>query len=603
MRVTEAWAVLGLEPTDDARAAKRAYSGLLKQIDVDRDPKGFIRLREALELALHYGANIPEWESDDYDDAEWAEDEALAPDDSPAFQAVGTGQPCAPYVDAGDMRTPALPGGASALAEASHRLGRLLFDPEPVESAEIEAAGVVLLAEVDKAAVDDAAATERWLLGALVDSIPRSDPLIGPAMDHFGWDNAVRPRDYGFGYDLDTLHQRRSDHAKLNRLLSFSMQAEGAILQKFEMAGDQRAIEELRGTGRTRVSPFELSLPIDVQRFLKETLAAHPMMEHDLDPGQLAFWRAYFEGRHLPDHFWLTLLVTPPILALATTFGLEGAGVTPPLSFFPALGVALAVTLIGILAYIELRARAAARDRAAHDHGYQSRRAEPWLAASLVLPTVAGLMSFDLVAGIGWSVVALAVGIGTFLTTRAPVKAEDGSMLGPRALSATTLIACAAVMFALISIGPVHLLGPVIVLCYAGYRGHEAAAINMRGISARKARAVIAATGLLAAAAMVPLVLFVPGPPPPALLMLVPVATAAQHLATAHLFFSAGRYEWGARVAAALFYFTAGRMLFGGRAEALTVAIMVYVLLYSLARAIVAFRQEMKRGEEPPAYF
>jgi hypothetical protein len=604
MRVAEAWAVLGLEPTDDTRATKRAYSGLLKQIDVDRDPKGFIRLREALELALQYGSVIPAWDSDDYDDsAEWQDEEALAADEALASGVEAEEQAFEPYETAGAWQPAAPPEGQGGLAEASQRLSRLLFDPEPVEPAEIEAAGEALLAEVDKAAVDEAAGTERWLLGALVDSIPRSDPLIGPAMDHFGWDNAVRPRDYGFGYDLDTLHQRRADQAELSRIVSFSVKADGPFIEKIDTERDQRAIEELRRPGRTRVSPFELSLPGDVRRFLKETLATHPMMEHDLDPGQLAFWRAYFQGRHLPDHFWIILFGTPPVIVLVGFLSVKLGGADAPISLLTAFGLAYAATLIGIAASIEIRARASARDRAIYDHGYRSGPAKAWLAVSLAMPPLAGLMRFDLIAGVGWSAVALAAAIGTILATRVPTKEESESTLGPRGVSGSTLLACAAVCYALIPPGPAHLLGPLLALCYVGYRGHDAAAIIMREISAGKARLIIAGAGLLVAAAMAPLFLFAPGFPPPALLMLVPVALAAQHLATAHQYLSTGGLEWGARAVGILFYVIAARTLFEGRDAALVVAIMVYVLLYALARTTVAFRQEMRGPEKPPAYF
>jgi hypothetical protein len=67
------WAVLGIAPTDDTKAVKKAYAVRLKQVRPDEDPAGFQRLREAYEWALKYGvvwAKHHLEESDDEDDFE-----------------------------------------------------------------------------------------------------------------------------------------------------------------------------------------------------------------------------------------------------------------------------------------------------------------------------------------------------------------------------------------------------------------------------------------------------------------------------------------------------------------------------------------------------
>ena len=52
MSETADWEALGLDPTDDAEAVKRAYRARLKVVGPDRDPEGFQRLRAAYEAVM-----------------------------------------------------------------------------------------------------------------------------------------------------------------------------------------------------------------------------------------------------------------------------------------------------------------------------------------------------------------------------------------------------------------------------------------------------------------------------------------------------------------------------------------------------------------------
>jgi hypothetical protein len=46
------WAILGIEPTTDVSAIRRAYAQALRQTNPDEDPAGFAQLRQAYEIAL-----------------------------------------------------------------------------------------------------------------------------------------------------------------------------------------------------------------------------------------------------------------------------------------------------------------------------------------------------------------------------------------------------------------------------------------------------------------------------------------------------------------------------------------------------------------------
>ncbi|CAN0455625.1 unnamed protein product, partial [Ectocarpus fasciculatus] len=57
------WKDLEIDKTDDKRTIKRAYTKILKTIDVEANPQAFIALREAYDYAL----GPAQWE-DDYED-------------------------------------------------------------------------------------------------------------------------------------------------------------------------------------------------------------------------------------------------------------------------------------------------------------------------------------------------------------------------------------------------------------------------------------------------------------------------------------------------------------------------------------------------------
>lgn len=54
------WEILGIEPTNDIKAIKRAYAKQLKQINMDTEIEQFQQLKEALDLAKHFAKFITE---------------------------------------------------------------------------------------------------------------------------------------------------------------------------------------------------------------------------------------------------------------------------------------------------------------------------------------------------------------------------------------------------------------------------------------------------------------------------------------------------------------------------------------------------------------
>lgn len=236
-----AWRRLGIEPTTDTSAIRRAYAARLRAMDVDADRDGFAGLRDARDLALRLAA-------EDRLDTEPAEEAAPAPLEGeqvaiPVPQTgfgwtgvlAGTGDPALslpppdgalhPAALASDARPAAdtpgdvlpLPDPADLLAcadkaggwyvarhgvaaeeaRADRTLHALLFprgedeDRERPMTAEEEeqaqAALAAVIADVRGGDIDQQARGEIWIADILAHGWPRSDPLLAPAADAFGW--------------------------------------------------------------------------------------------------------------------------------------------------------------------------------------------------------------------------------------------------------------------------------------------------------------------------------------------------------------------------------------------------------------------------------
>lgn len=244
-----AWCRLGIEPTTDQGAIRRAYADALRAMDVDADVAGFAALRDARDTVLAWARRQAAVDAE----AQVTES-AAAPADEPAF-VPGTWPHAAPRLDlprsadgadvvAGedhgrDALVPApafnpaqgpadaqfvmaqptlgpaqLPAGeqpveAAAVAaarrdgpRADHALHALLLEGPGTEFGLAEAerirAGALideLVAQADAGGVDLWARTEEWLAETLARAWPRSAPLLDGVARTFGW--ADRPATTG----------------------------------------------------------------------------------------------------------------------------------------------------------------------------------------------------------------------------------------------------------------------------------------------------------------------------------------------------------------------------------------------------------------------
>ncbi len=178
MRPGEAWRVLGIDPTRDTGAIRRAYATALKAIDPDADPERFNRLRDARDAALGY-ARGGEDDAVDLADLPGGSDLDELPDEAPP---------------------PPDPQAAAINAHYAALLGLLFPDgtasvqpPTPDEAARMAEHFGALLDDPRLDGLEFRAGAEDELARLIATALPRSDSLVPIAIARFGWD-ATRGR-------------------------------------------------------------------------------------------------------------------------------------------------------------------------------------------------------------------------------------------------------------------------------------------------------------------------------------------------------------------------------------------------------------------------
>lgn len=175
--VHPAWAILGIEPTDDTRAIRVAYSAKLKAIDPEGDPMAFVALREAFDAAR---AEAQRGQDDDTPaEVEWRIEREGEPElDWTRFEPARDAPPGAPV---------------SETEQHQIALARLLHAPDgafglsPVEEAEAFGHWRAILADPRMEDVGYFADVERWASELIASTPRRSAGLVIHAAEHFRW--------------------------------------------------------------------------------------------------------------------------------------------------------------------------------------------------------------------------------------------------------------------------------------------------------------------------------------------------------------------------------------------------------------------------------
>lgn len=171
------WAILGIAPTRDRAAVRRAYAAKLKQTNPEDDPEGFQELRQAYEIVLAHLSRpvLAEAEAD-------ASPEPLEIADIVAAEPAPVSEPT---VDA----EPA-PGLVGRHWQVCRELHQWIADQHPPAD-EMDKALAQLLASPMMENLSVRAETERGLAHTILGFAPHADGLIGRCIAFFGWNASV----------------------------------------------------------------------------------------------------------------------------------------------------------------------------------------------------------------------------------------------------------------------------------------------------------------------------------------------------------------------------------------------------------------------------
>lgn len=313
---TRAWDLLGIEPTSDVRAIKKAYARQLKAIDPEADPQAFVALREAFETAKI--------------EAEWID----RPDED-AIQVVSLyGAPIAaaparsaPQDDRWTSEPATPQDHAQALAALLYAHNREGPWATPEQRDTMLAHWHAIIGDPRMQEVAFYADSEQWFAETIARTSRFSDPLVIPAVDYFEWlrtDGSV--------------HQARAVAYLTHRYRALK------FLESIQQPGNRHyeAWCELTtpagpGDARGRV------LVRKIHRLLHQVRTEYPDFESRFDPGRLDLWDARrtapepeYHDTSREDAAWAkrrarnsALLIFAGILVLSLISQL-GRWITPP---------------------------------------------------------------------------------------------------------------------------------------------------------------------------------------------------------------------------------------------------------------------------------
>ncbi|WP_285712748.1 hypothetical protein [Erythrobacter oryzae] len=296
------WSRLGIDPTSDKAAIRKAYADVLRSINPDEDIAGFADLRRARDQALREAVWLAEREAagdDDTGDEDEDEGElyglgALDGDDDgdPDWggsdwgeDADGGGWDIAPAFTPGEMRAPEpqLTEAQQRAQAAWEQLLQILYpggqpSDNAVTHSEFEiglAALDVLLARAEEADLEEHEALDGALADLFARTWPRSAPFVEPANVAFGW------------LDEAGVLEERAALRFLNQRIK-GMRFHDKVQQPEHPL--HKAWVELSRPGRAGVLDRLRVNRLDVHKLLVGMRERYPELESYFDPERVASW-------------------------------------------------------------------------------------------------------------------------------------------------------------------------------------------------------------------------------------------------------------------------------------------------------------------------
>lgn len=263
-----AWKRLGIAPTEDSRAIRKAYAARLKGIDPEQDPQAFIALREARDAALGLiDLPLP------------APAVQRAPEEAPQLRPEPKAAAAAETREPPPPRPRKSPWQLPTLEEHQARLSALLFAPgrDSVDADALAAEAAALLRHPDLTLIGRAEQVEAWLAHAIVDAIPRSDALLAPAIAHFGWGEKAKA--WNCPWPIEAAVARAAD----------------CRFRDAAWSGDHGPA--MRVLAKPPPARTNALIAWAVGELLTEIRDNHPSLERDFDPDTIAWWDAELEAR------------------------------------------------------------------------------------------------------------------------------------------------------------------------------------------------------------------------------------------------------------------------------------------------------------------